>query len=106
MTDDVEGMLLYLLDEAFVRNMLELLLGETLTEYSKISQMGRSAIMEISNILSGSYINALSSLTNLNIGLSTPDMAVDMVGAILNYPAAQFGEMGDKLLMVEEDFLY
>jgi chemotaxis protein CheC len=28
-----------------------------------------------------------------------------MVGAILSYPAAQFGSMGDKLLLIEEDFI-
>jgi chemotaxis protein CheC len=44
-------------------------------------------------------------MTNLNIELSTPQIAIDMVGAILSYPAAQFGAMGDKLLLIEEDFI-
>ena len=61
--------------------------------------------MEIGNILAGSYINAISSLTGLNIGMSTPQIAIDMAGAILTYPATQYGMMGDKLLFIEEDFL-
>ncbi len=67
--------------------------------------MGRSALMEIGNILAGSYVNAIATMTNLNIELSTPQIAIDMVGAILSYPAAQFGAMGDKLLLIEEDFI-
>jgi chemotaxis protein CheC len=105
MTDDVEGMLLYILDDEFVEMVTELLLGEPFDNYRSINEIGLSALKEISNILSGSYINALSSMTNLDIRLSAPEIAIDMVGAILNYPAAQFGEMGDKLLLIEEDFI-
>ena len=67
--------------------------------------MDLSAIMEIGNILAGSYVSAISTMTGLNIMLSTPQITIDMVGAILSYPAAQFGEMGDKLLFIEENFL-
>ncbi|NLW11420.1 MAG: chemotaxis protein CheC, partial [Clostridiaceae bacterium] len=55
--------------------------------------------------LAGSYVNAIATMTNLNIELSTPQIAIDMVGAILSYPAALFGAMGDKLLLIEEDFI-
>ena len=69
-----------------------------------ISPMDMSAIVEIGNILAGSYVSAISTMTNLNIMLSTPQMTIDMVGAILSYPAAQFGIMGDELLLIEENF--
>lgn len=105
MEQDVKGMLLYILGKEFVATILETLLGEPVHELTDVSEIGRSALMEISNILSGSYIKALSSFTGLDIRLSTPQSAIDMVGAILNYPAAQFGEMGDKLLLIEENFI-
>lgn len=105
MTDDVEGMLLFLLDKEFICTLINVLLGENIQNFSEISEMSMSAIMEIGNILAGSYVSAISMLTNLNIRLSTPQIADDMVGAILSYPAAQFGTMSDKLLFIEEDFL-
>ncbi len=105
MTDDVEGMLLFLLDKEFICTLVNVLLEEDIQDFSQISEMSLSAIMEIGNILAGSYVSAISMLTNLNIRLSTPQIADDMVGAILSYPAAQFGTMGDKLLFIEEDFL-
>ncbi|MEA4925225.1 MAG: chemotaxis protein CheC [Syntrophomonadaceae bacterium] len=105
MTDDVEGMLLFLLDKEFVCLLINALMDKNINSFNDISDMEMSAIMEMGNILAGSYVSAISMLTNLDIKLSPPQIAVDMVGAILSYPAAQFGEMGDELLFIEEDFL-
>lgn len=105
MNKDVRGMMLFLLECRFVCKLSEVLLNEKINDFSELSEMGRSALMEIGNILAGSYVNAIATMTNLNIELSTPQIAIDMVGAILSYPAAQFGAMGDKLLLIEEDFI-
>lgn len=105
MDKDVRGMMLFLLERRFVCKLSEVLLNEKIDDFSELSEMGRSALMEIGNILAGSYVNAIATMTNLNIELSTPQIAIDMVGAILSYPAAQFGAMGDKLLLIEEDFI-
>jgi len=105
MTEDVQGMLLFLLDQEFICMLVNVLMDEHIQSLDEISDIGLSAIMEIGNILSGSYISAISTMTGLNIGLTTPQIAIDMAGAILSYPAAQFGVMGDKLLFIAEDFL-
>mgnify|MGYP000858967522 FL=1 len=105
MTDDVDGMLIYIMDYHFVKHLLGSLLNEDVQAFSGISEIGLSALKEVSNILSGSYVNALSRLTSLDIRLSLPEIAIDMVGAILNFPAAVVGELGDKLLLIEENFI-
>ncbi len=104
MTQDVQGMLLFLLDKEFICMLINVLMNENIKSFSDISEINMSAIKEIGNILAGSYVSAISGMTNLNIMLSTPQIAIDMVGAILSYPAAQFGTMGDQLLFIEEDF--
>ena len=86
--------MLFLLERRFVCKLIEVLLDEKINDFSEISDMGRSAIMEIGNILAGSYVNAIATMTNLNIELTTPQIAIDMVGAILSYPAAQFWQHG------------
>jgi chemotaxis protein CheC len=63
--------------------------------------MERSAVKEVSNIITGSYLNALATLTGLTIYPSVPDLAVDMAGAILSVPAIEFGIMGDKILLIQ-----
>ena len=40
----------------------------------------------------------------MRITPSVPDLCVDMAGAILSVPAIEFGEMGDKMLMIETTF--
>lgn len=104
MKADIEGMLLFLLDKDSTHSLINVLINENMESFEDITDIGISALMEIGNILSGSYINSISSLTSLDIRLSPPQIAVDMVGAILSYPAAQFGMMGDKLLFIEERF--
>jgi len=105
MTDDAEGMLLFLLDKAFICLLVNVLMDKNITNFTDIEDIDLSAIKEIGNILAGSYVSAISMMTGLNIRLSTPQIAIDMVGAILSYPAAQFGVMGDQLLFIEENFL-
>lgn len=104
MTDDVKGMLLFLLDKQFTHMLINVLLDRKIESFENINEMDLSALKEIGNILAGSYINAISTLTELRIRLLPPDIAVDMVGAILNYPAELFGAMGDKVLYIEENF--
>ena len=105
MTGDVEGMMLFLLEEEFICLLINALMYKNIKSFADILEIEMSAIMEMGNILAGSYISAISMMTNLDIRLSPPQVALDMVGAILSYPAALFGSMGDELLFIEEDFL-
>ena len=68
------------------------------------SEMDLSAIKEIGNIISGSYLSALSSMTNMAITSSVPYLAIDMAAAILSVPAIQFGQYGDNALLIQTEF--
>ena len=63
-----------------------------------------SALKEVGNIITGAYLNSLSSLTNLKIYPTIPDVAVDMAGAIMSVPAIQFGAIGDRMLLIQTQF--
>ena len=64
-------------------------------------EMEQSAFKEISNIITGAYLNALSTMTNMCIYPTVPDLAIDMAGAILSVPAIQFGIYGDNILLIQ-----
>ena len=66
--------------------------------------MELSALKEVGNIITGAYLNSLSTLTNLTIYPSVPDLTVDMAGAILSVPAIEFGAIGDKILLIQTQF--
>lgn len=73
-------------------------------EGAEFSDMDMSALNEIGNIVSGSYLTAISKLTNLKMISTVPEMTIDMIGALLSVPASEFGKYGDKLLLIQSQF--
>ena len=95
---DVTGSILFLVKKSVALHLVEKLMGRKGDDFGEMEQ---SAYKEISNIITGSYLNALSSLTGLTIYPSVPDLTVDMAGAILSVPAVEFGIYGDNILLIQ-----
>ena len=85
-------------------NSLMLQNDDVVDESADFTDMEMSALNEIGNIASGSYLTAISSLTKLNIIATVPQMTIDMIGALLSVPASEFGKYGDKLLLIQTQF--
>ncbi len=100
---DITGSIMFLLEKQAARFLVSKLMGMEL-EGEDFSEMEFSALKEVGNIITGAYLNSLSALTNLVIFPSIPDVTVDMAGAIMSVPAIQFGEMGDKMLLIQNKF--
>ncbi len=104
---DVNGMIMFLLHQEFANKLLESLLGEDPPDVGAegaIDEMAYSALQEVANIMAASYVNAIASLTDLNINISVPSMCVDMLGAILSVPAIQYANISDKMIFIEDKF--
>ncbi len=102
--DDINGMILYILDDEFVKNVVNTFFGTEFTSFTELSEMEQSAFGEIGNIMASAYVNALASMTGMTINISTPSTCVDMAGAILSVPSAKFAEVGDKVLFIDDSF--
>jgi chemotaxis protein CheC len=102
MKGDVRGMILFVIEHEFARNILNVFFDEKKIELLSLSEEDISALTEIGNIMSHSYINAITSLAGLNIGVDTPSFTVDMFGAIMSVPIIEFGEIGEKLLCIDK----
>ena len=96
---DIKGSIMFLVKEEVASHLIQKLMGTEVCDLE--GEMERSALKEISNIITGAYLNALSSMTGLKIMPSVPDLAVDMAGAILSVPAIEFGELGDEMLLIQ-----
>lgn len=103
-TGDLTGGILFILDFKAARILVNILMGNPSELENDFTEIELSALKEIGNILTGSYLSALSTLTNLNIMPSVPDIAIDMAGAILSVPAIEFGKVGDSVLYIETEF--
>lgn len=101
---EVNGMLLYALEESFASEMIEAVLGKKPESITALDEMELSFVGEIGNILAGSYVNALSALTGLTANISVPTINADMAGAILSVPAVEFAARGSRVLFIDDRF--
>lgn len=102
---DIEGMIMFVLQKSFAEIILNTFFGSDDASITNLDENHCSAITEIGNIMSGSYVNAISSLSGMFINISVPSLTVDMVGAILSVPAIEFAAVSDKVLFIDEGFI-
>ncbi|HHV98981.1 MAG TPA: chemotaxis protein CheC [Clostridiaceae bacterium] len=101
---NIKGNILFILQIDAAHILVNMLLGKPLESKDDFNEIEISALKEIGNILTGSYISALSGLTGLDIKPSVPNLAIDMAGAIISVPAIEFGKIGDNVLYIETEF--
>ncbi len=100
---DITGSIMFIQRKESARNMVSKLMGMEL-EGDEFNELELSALKEIGNIITGAYLNSLSTLTNLCIYPSVPELCIDMAAAIMSVPAIEFGTIGDRILMIQTDF--
>jgi len=101
---DITGSMMFMVEEQNARHLIQKITMGMLPSGSEFEEMGLSAMKEVGNIITGAYLNSLSTLTNLKIFPTPPALTVDMAGAILSVPAIQFGVFGDKILLIQSQF--
>ncbi len=101
---DITGSIMFLLAKGSAKHLVTKLMGMELPD-DDFGEMGISALMEVGNIITGAYLNSLATITNLKIFPSVPSICVDMAGAILSVPAIEFGTLGDKILLIQSQFM-
>lgn len=105
---DIDGMMMFLFDMKSAHHFVNSLMMRDIHENEDLAgdftEMEMSALNEIGNIISGSYLSALSGLTGMKMVSSVPALSIDMLGALLSVPAIEFGKYGDKLLMIQSQF--
>ncbi len=99
---EANGRMLLLLPEPSALQLINLILpGEPTT---RLSELAQSALQEIASILTGSYLNALATLTGLTLRPSVPSYALDMAGAVIDLILVELGESDDEVLVIETTF--
>lgn len=60
-----------------------------------------SALQELGNILSGSYLSSLSDFTKLSLFPSVPMLSIDMVGAIIGTGLLEISQVSDYAIVID-----
>lgn len=104
MSGELSGLMMLILKRDFIKTMIKKVLSYEKENLLDMGEMEESLLIEVGNIMLSSYISALSSLTNIQIHLSVPQFAVNMLGGILSMPMAMMGIDSDKIMMITGAF--
>lgn len=102
---DISGSMIFMLPKHSIGRMIGSLLGRTYTEDTEFDEMDMSAMKEIGNIIVGSYVSSMASMTGFSIRVSEPFAAIDMAASILSVPVSEVGRYGDNVLFMESYIL-
>lgn len=105
MSGEVNGIMLSVQQLEFINLVLQRMIGRTAADYSEITEVEQSVLIEVGNIMISSFINALSGLADITTRLTVPAFAVDMQGAILTVPMAEYGGQSDYIMTISSDFV-
>jgi len=101
--DGLDGMIMFLLPVEVVCDLVNMLMSTDIKSYDEIDEMGYSVINEVSNIMSASFVTAISEMTGISIDISPPEAALDMLGSIMSVPSIYFAKMSDTLLLIQNE---
>ena len=105
MGGQMNGIMLSVQQIGFVNMVLEHMMNMSITSYDQLDELGRSTLVEVGNIMISTCINAFSGLSDISVNLTVPAFAVDMQGAILSVPMAEYGGMSDYLMTIGGNFV-
>lgn len=100
---DITGDIIFLLEHGSASFLISKLMGMEVSS-DNFTEMELSCIKEISNIIAGSYLNSLSTLTNLKIYPSIPHLQMDMVETILHSPVRKQKTENEQILFIQTEF--
>lgn len=104
---DLSGSMFFMLSIDSANRFIRRLTGDATFDFSTppFSDLGVSAMQELGNILSGSYLSALSDFTNLKIQPTVPSLSVDMVGAVISFGLIEVSHYSDEVIVIDTQIL-
>lgn len=101
---DITGSVLLIFPNDASSYLLNLWFEESRTGNLQFNPFEESALKELGNITMGAYLVALSELTGYTMLCSVPDLAVDMLGALLNEILVASATDMDQAVLIETEF--
>ncbi|MCG7342891.1 chemotaxis protein CheC [Sporosarcina sp. ACRSL] len=100
---DLSGNMFFVLPIDSANEFIRRLIGDATFDFHAlpIPDIGISAMQEIGNILSGSYLSALSDFTGLKVHPTVPSLSVDMVGAIVSFGLIEVSHYSDEVIVID-----
>lgn len=105
MLGDLTGRTLLVFPVAAAKRLAEMLMQREASGSSDLGEFEQSAVMEVGNILSSAYMNALAEFLGMMLIPSPPTLKIDTSAAVLIDAHTRFAMNADQALFVESEFL-
>ena len=102
---EVEGSIIVTFTEEQAIFLANILLGKD-PEEMEMTEEKESALKEVGNILTSSYLTAFSTLVGFNLMPSIPYIAYDMVAAVIDPLIIDLSQTVDYALVTDTEFLF
>jgi chemotaxis protein CheC len=89
---EAQGNLMLIYPQQAALNVVDLLAKREIGSTTQLSELDKSALKESGNIISGSFLAAISNYLAINMIESIPDIATDMLKATIDYVLAEFAK--------------
>ncbi len=95
--------LIFMIGEEKARTLANLMIPMDLSSMDEETQaqIRDSALSEQGNIILGAFLNALAMITGWVLPTTTPAVAHDMLGSVMDLVASMFGVIGDSAMLVK-----
>lgn len=103
---DVAGGMFFIMSVEQANQLIRKLIHEKSFDFAQSpSELGLSAMQEMGNILSGSYLSALSDFTKLKLYPTPPALASDMFGAIISIGLIEVSQISDYVIVIDTSII-
>lgn len=100
---DMPASMFFVLPLEQATNFIQQMIGDANFSFDNppYNELALSALQELGNILSGSYLTALSDFSGLSLYPSVPALSIDMVGAIISYGLIEVSQESDYVIVID-----
>jgi len=99
------GQLYNLFPEKSALNIVDRMMGQPLGTTAAIDEMGQSAIMEVANILTSAFCDAMADFLGITVLPSPPRFVCDMADSIVQNTLVEFSLVSDDVIVFRTDLL-
>jgi len=103
-TGDIKGASILIFPEKIAYTLCDMLVRRKLGTTRKLTELDKSALKEVGNIICGSLLTVFSNILKIKIIENVPELSFDMFGAVVDQIIIQFAQKAEEVLIVELRF--
>ena len=105
-TGEVKGASLLIFPEKIAYTLCDLLVKRKPGTTRKLTELDKSALKEVGNIICGSFLTVFSNTLKIKIVENVPSLSFDMFGAVVDVIIAEFAQKAEDALVIEVKFVF